>query len=311
MWAQQGRFVADMDESVREAVGAAAWRNFRFLNADVRDAEACRRACRGVDIVLHQAALGSVPRSIADPLASHASNVTGHLNLLLAARESGVGRFVYASSSAVYGDHPVLPKLEERIGRAVSPYGLSKHTNELYAAVFASCYGFASVGLRYFNVFGPRQDPESVYAAVIPAWIGALLRNQTAYVNGDGLAARDFCYVDNVVQANLLAAVSAGPDAAGHVFNVAVGGRTTLNQLAAALREMVEERNPGVAVPAPRYVDFRAGDVRHSQADVGKASRVLGYEPVMDLRAGLRAALPWYEAQSKPGTPVEEKASAA
>ncbi len=285
---------SNLDE-VRAAVGDERWRRHRFLEEDITDASACVKACEGVDVVLHEAAIGSVPRSIENPLRTHAANATGFLNMLVAARDQRVKRFVYAASSSTYGDHPGLPKVEDRIGRPLSPYAVTKLLDELYAEVFTRCYGMATIGLRYFNVFGSRQDPKGAYAAVIPAWVAAMLRGEAVAINGDGETTRDFCHVDNVVQANLLAAASTGPEVAGQVFNVAVGGRTSLNELARALRELIGERHPRLQVPAPRHRDFRAGDVRHSQADIGKAQRMLGYEPVQDLRSGLRAALPWYE----------------
>jgi UDP-N-acetylglucosamine/UDP-N-acetylgalactosamine 4-epimerase len=245
-------------------------------------------------VILHQAALGSVPRSIEDPLGTHATNVTGFLNMLLAARDAGVARFVYASSSAVYGDHPILPKLEERIGAAVSPYGLSKYIDELYAGVFARCYGFSAIALRYFNVFGPRQDPESVYAAVVPAWIGALLRNQTAYVNGDGRAARDFCYIDNVVQANLLAATVEDPEALDQAYNVALGEQTSLNELFAMIRAGLAPRLPHLRTVRPVHREPRPGDVALSRADIAKAQRLLGYRPQVRIMQGLQRTIDWY-----------------
>jgi UDP-N-acetylglucosamine 4-epimerase len=276
------------------AAGEARMRNFRFIEGDIRSLDACRAACAGVEVVLHQAALGSVPRSIDDPLATHAANVTGFLNMLLAARDSRVARFVYASSSAVYGDHPVLPKLEERIGQAASPYGLSKHIDELYAGVFSRCYGFSAIGLRYFNVFGPRQDPESVYAAVIPAWIGALLRNQTAYVNGDGRQARDFCYIDNVVQANLLAATVEDPEALDQAYNVALGEQTSLNELFDILRAALAPRLPHLRTVRPVHREPRAGDLPFSRADIAKAERLLGYRPEVRIMQGLSRTIDWY-----------------
>ena len=282
-------------EEVRHAVGPDAWRRHRFLEADIVDLAACRRACDGVSIVLHQAALGSVPRSIEDPLRTHAANATGFLNLLCEARDAGVARFVYAASSSTYGDHPGLPKVEDTIGRPLSPYAVTKYLDELYADVFGRCYGTSTVGLRYFNVFGPRQDPEGAYAAVVPKWVSTMLRGEAIRINGDGETTRDFCYIANVVQANVLAA-TAGDAASGEVFNVAVGGRMSLNELARTLREAIEHRHPDVRVPAPVHGEFRAGDVRHSQADIGKAQRLLGYAPQYDAKAGLREALPWYEA---------------
>lgn len=287
----------NLDET-RAAVGADAWRRHRFVEADIADEGACREACKGVQIVLHQAALGSVPRSIDDPLRTHAANATGFLNLLVAARDAGTARFAYAASSSTYGDHPDLPKVEQTIGRPLSPYAVTKYVNELYADVFGRCYGMATVGLRYFNVFGPRQDPEGAYAAVIPRWVATMLRGQAVRIFGDGETTRDFCYIANVVQANLLAATAANPGATGEVYNVAVGGRMSLNDLARTLRELIVERHRGLMVPAPTHADFRAGDVRHSQAAIDKAQRLLGYAPTHDVRAGLREALPWYEAHA-------------
>ncbi len=288
---------SNLDE-VRAAVGEAAWKRHRFVEADIADLAACRRACESVDVVLHEAALGSVPRSIVDPLATHESNGTGFLNMQVAARDAGVSRFVYAASSSTYGDHPALPKVEDQIGRPLSPYAVTKFLNELYADVFGRCYGFETVGLRYFNVFGPRQDPEGAYAAVIPKWVATMLDSEAIAINGDGETTRDFCYVDNVVQANLLAATVADAAAVGQVYNVAVGGRLSLNDLAGALRDLLRARHPALAVPPPRYQDFREGDVRHSQADVGKAKRLLGYAPTHGVREGLAEAMPWYEARA-------------
>jgi UDP-N-acetylglucosamine/UDP-N-acetylgalactosamine 4-epimerase len=287
---------SNLDE-VRAALPDEAWRRHAFVEADIVDAAACARACEGVDVVLHEAALGSVPRSIEDPMRTHAANATGFLNMLVAARDAGVRRFVYAASSSTYGDHPGLPKVEDVIGRPLSPYAVTKYLNELYADVFGRCYGLSTIGLRYFNVFGSRQDPQGAYAAVIPLWADTMLQGGQIVVNGDGETTRDFCHVDNVVQANVLAGVAQNPEASGQVYNVAVGGRTSLNDLAAALRERIEQRHPGLRVPLPRHGGFRAGDVRHSQADVGKARRLLGFEPTVDLRSGLGKALPWYEAR--------------
>jgi UDP-N-acetylglucosamine 4-epimerase len=293
----------NLDE-VQRAVGASAWRRHRFIEGDIADVATCARACEGVDIVLHEAALGSVPRSIADPLATHAANATGFLNLLVAARDARVQRFVYAASSSTYGDHPGLPKVEDAIGNPLSPYAVTKYVNELYAGVFARCYDVAVVGLRYFNVFGARQDPMGAYAAVIPRWIDAMLSGAPIVIHGDGETTRDFCYVDNVVQANLLAALASDPAALGEVCNIACGGRMSLNDLARTLRELVAARHPALPSPSPRYEPFRAGDVRHSQADVSKARRLLGYVPAYDVRAGLAAALPWYEARAASGHPA-------
>lgn len=282
---------------VRENVGEQAWRRFSLIEGDIRDAQACARACAGIDIVLHQAALGSVPRSISQPQLCFEVNLSGFLCMLGAARTAGVGRFVYASSSAVYGDHPGLPKVEHTIGEPLSPYALSKHADELYAQLYGRCYGTEAVGLRYFNVFGPRQDPLGAYAAVIPRWLAAMLAGDPVRINGDGSTSRDFCYVANTVQANLLAATSVHPQAINEVFNVAVSGRTSLLQLHAAMQALVLEARPGLRPPAALHGDFRAGDVRHSQADIGRATRLLGYAPTHDLRQGLRQTVAWYAAQ--------------
>jgi UDP-N-acetylglucosamine 4-epimerase len=281
-------------EFVRKAVGEPRWRNFRFIEGDIRSLDTCNSACAAIDVVLHQAGLGSVPRSIDRPLRTHDSNVNGFLNMLLAARDAGVARMVYASSSAVYGDNLALPKVESQLGRAMSPYGLSKRINELYADVFAACYGFRSVGLRYFNVFGPRQDPDGPYASVIPAWIGCLLRGETAYVNGDGSAARDYCHVENIVQANLLAATVEEPRALGEAYNVAVGEQATLNELFEILREQLARRLPHLGTVRPVHRAPRRGDMLLSRADVGKAAALLGYRPSFDLRRGLAQTIDWY-----------------
>ena len=266
--------------------------NFRMIEADIRDRGACTEAVAGCDVVLHQAALGSVPRSIAEPLASHDSNVTGFLNVIEAARQAGVRRFVYAASSSTYGDHEALPKVEENIGNPLSPYAATKLIDEIYAAVYGRSYGFKATGLRYFNVFGPRQDPEGAYAAVIPKWVAAMLRDEPVTINGDGETSRDFCFVANAVQANILAALA--PDAVqGEVFNVAYGGRTSLNQLFALIRDGLAEHQVHYG-REPTFSDFRAGDVRHSQADIGKAERMLGYRPSHDVAQGLAESLPYY-----------------
>jgi UDP-N-acetylglucosamine 4-epimerase len=244
--------------------------------------------------VLHQAALGSVPRSLADPAATNATNIDGFLNMLIAARDAGVRRFVYAASSSTYGDHRALPKVEDAIGRPLSPYAVTKLVNELYADVFARCYGMQTIGLRYFNIFGARQDPDGAYAAVIPRWIRAMLVGEEVEINGDGETSRDFCYVDNAVQANLLAAVVDDEAAINQIYNVAVDDRTTLNRLFQMLRDAIAEQIPSVSAVAPKHLDFRPGDVRHSQADIGKARRLLGYAPTHRLAEGIRSALPWY-----------------
>ena len=280
-------------DQVKDLVGEAAWSNFTFFSGDIRQFDDCERACASVDFVLHEAALGSVSRSIDNPVATNETNVTGFLNMLVAARDARVKRFIYAASSSTYGDHPALPKTEDQIGNPLSPYAVTKYVNELYANVFGRTYGMESIGLRYFNVFGPRQDPNGAYAAVIPQWIAALIRNQPVRINGDGETSRDFCYVDNVVQANLLAAF-AGKDAVNQVYNVAVNGRTTLNELYRMMGELLRERFAHVAGHQPQYVDFRPGDVRHSQADISKATALLGYEPTHRIGDGLKQAMDWY-----------------
>ncbi|WP_173083746.1 SDR family oxidoreductase [Fundidesulfovibrio magnetotacticus] len=281
-------------ENVRDCVGPEAFARFTLVEGDITDPKACAEACRGADYVLHQAALGSVPRSIDDPLLTNAVNAGGFLNMLVAARDAGVRRFVYASSSSVYGDHPGLPKVEERTGRQLSPYAVSKMANELYADVFGSCYGMQLAGLRYFNIFGPRQDPEGAYAAVIPKWFAALLAGETVFINGDGETSRDFCYVENAVRANLLAALSEHPEAPGKAYNVACGERTTLNELFVLIREIVARRRPEAADVAPVHRAERAGDVRHSLADISRARELLGYEPVVLVRPGMELAARWY-----------------
>ncbi len=284
-------------DDVAAAVGRAAWSRFRFLEGDITDLETCGRACRDVRFVLHQAALGSVPRSIENPLASHEANITGFLNMLIAARDAGVQRLVYASSSAVYGDHPALPKREEQTGNLLSPYALTKMTNELYSSVFARCYEMQAVGLRYFNVFGRRQDPNGAYAAVIPRWFRSLLHGESCRIFGDGETSRDFTHVSNVVQANLLAATTSA-DVAGRAFNVACGGRMTLRELHDSIAAVLVRRGVLASIPAPIWQPFRPGDVRHSLADISKARELLGYEPGCTLAAGLDEAAEWYIAQS-------------
>jgi len=280
-------------EQVKESVTNEAWMKFNFIEGDIRNVADCARACEGVDFVLHQAALGSVSRSIDDPIATNETNVTGFLNMLVAARDAKVRRFVYAASSSTYGDHPALPKVEDVIGNPLSPYAVTKYVNELYANVFGRTYGMETIGLRYFNVFGRRQDPNGAYAAVIPQWVAALIRNQPLRINGDGETSRDFCYIDNVVQANLLAA-TAPPDAANGVYNVALNERTSLNELYAMMRGLLLERFPHLEAHQAEYVDFRRGDVRHSQADIGKAQTLLGYAPTHRIEEGLRQAMDWY-----------------
>lgn len=281
-------------EEVRALVSAEQWQRFRFVKGDIAESGACREACQGADIVLHQAALGSVPRSLADPLASHRSNVTGFLTMLLAAREAKVGRFVYASSSSVYGDSPDLPKVEDRLGRPLSPYAATKAMNETYAGVFARAFGFPCIGLRYFNVFGPRQDPDGAYAAVIPKWIAALLKREPVYLNGDGETSRDFCYIANVVQANLLAGTVTRSEAVDQAYNVALGERTTLAGLFDLIQNALRAQAPELPIQSPVYREFRPGDVRHSLADVSKARLLLGYSPTHRIGEGLDLAMKWY-----------------
>lgn len=279
---------------VRRSVRTEQWGRLKFLEGDIRELGTCRKACRGVDYVLHQAALGSVPRSVDDPILTNDCNVTGFLKLLVAARDQKVKRFVYAASSSTYGDHPGLPKVEHTIGRPLSPYAVTKYVNELYADVFARCYGVECIGLRYFNVFGPRQDPDGAYAAVIPRWIAAMIKGEPTHINGDGETSRDFCFVENAVQANLLAATTSNPAAINQVFNVALNARTSLIQLFATLRKRLLPFCPHLRDYEPIYQDFRAGDVRHSQADIGKARRLLGYKPTHTVEQGLEQALEWY-----------------
>jgi UDP-N-acetylglucosamine 4-epimerase len=288
----------NLDE-VQSIVTPAQWLNFNFIKADICNLGNCQKACNGVDYVLHQAALGSVPRSVEDPITTNASNVTGFLNMLVASRNSKVKRFVYAASSSTYGDHPGLPKVEDQIGKPLSPYAVSKYVNELYADVFGKTYGLQSIGLRYFNVFGPRQDPVGAYAAVIPKWIASMIKGEPVYINGDGETSRDFCYIANVVQANLLAASTPNAEAVNQVYNVAVGGRTTLNELYAQLKQNLISSCPNLKDAQPVYREFRAGDVRHSFASIDKARKKLGYEPTQSMGQGVVLAMPWYQSQSQ------------
>jgi len=281
-------------EEVRDVVGSVLWANFNWHEADITEVKSCRKACIGVDIVLHQAALGSVPRSIVHPEITHHNNVTGFVAILVEAKDAGVKRFVYASSSSVYGDHPALPKIEDQVGNCLSPYAASKKVNELYAAVFSKCYGIECIGLRYFNVFGPRQDPQGPYAAVIPRWIEAMLSGKEVVIHGDGETSRDFCYVENVVQANLRAATISNPEALNTIYNVAAGGRTSLNELYVMLRNHLIKERPDLTDSAPVYADFRPGDIRHSNADIGKARGALNYQPTHQIAAGLVEGLEWY-----------------
>jgi len=289
-------FQHNLDE-VKSLVSPEQWSNFSFHQADIRDLENCKNAMKGVDIVLHQAALGSVPRSLKDPITSNDVNINGFLNMLVAARDEGIKSFVYAASSSTYGDHPGLPKVEDRIGKPLSPYAVTKYVNELYAEVFARCYGFNTIGLRYFNVFGKRQNPNGAYAAVIPKWIASMINDEEVFINGDGETSRDFCYIENVMQMNLLAATTAD-DNKNHVYNVAVSDITTLNSLTQHLRDILQTHGINYAKNIV-YRDFRDGDVRHSQADISKAATRLGYSPKFRIRQGLEAAMPWYLAQRK------------
>ncbi|MDH1699107.1 NAD-dependent epimerase/dehydratase family protein [Acinetobacter johnsonii] len=282
----------NLDE-VQSLVSAEQWARFSFIEGDIRDLEDCQKACSGVDYVLHQAALGSVPRSIADPITTNAANITGFLNMLVAARDANVASFTYAASSSTYGDHPALPKVEENIGNPLSPYAVTKYVNELYADVFARTYGFKAIGLRYFNVFGKRQDPNGAYAAVIPKWTAAMIAGDDVFINGDGETSRDFCFIENTVQANILAATTENNEAKNQVYNVAVGDRTTLNDLFNAIKSALNEQ--GVSyTKEPVYREFRAGDVRHSQADVTKIKTLLGYEPPYRIMQGVGLAMTWY-----------------
>lgn len=281
----------NLDE-VRCLVAPEQWQKFSFIEGDIRNLKDCQSATEGVDYVLHQAALGSVPRSIKDPVTSNEVNINGFLNMVIASRDAEVSSFTYAASSSTYGDHPALPKVEENIGSPLSPYAVTKYVNELYADVFARTYGFQAIGLRYFNVFGCRQDPDGAYAAVIPKWTAALIKGETVFINGDGETSRDFCFIDNVIQINLLAALA--PVASkNEVYNVAVGDRTTLNTLFESIHTALAQN--GISCDrSPTYRDFRAGDVRHSQADISKARRLLGYEPKYRIQQGIELAMPWY-----------------
>jgi UDP-N-acetylglucosamine 4-epimerase len=291
-------FQRNLDE-VQTLVSPGQWANFKFVQGDIRNLEDCQKATAGVDYVLHQAALGSVPRSVADPIATNATNITGFLNMLVAARDAQVKRFVYAASSSTYGDHPALPKVEHTIGKPLSPYAVTKYVNELYADVFGKTYGVQNIGLRYFNVFGPRQNPNGAYAAVIPKWISSLIKGEPVYINGDGETSRDFCFIANAVQANLLAATATKPEAVNQIYNVAVGDRTTLNELYTEIKVNLLLNYPHLQDAQPVYRDFRAGDVRHSLADISKAQTQLGYGPTHRIAEGVSLAMPWYVSQEK------------
>lgn len=282
----------NLDE-VQSLVSAEQWQRFSFIEGDIRNFADCQKACTGIDYVLHQAALGSVPRSLADPITTNEVNISGFLNILTAARDAEVKSFTYAASSSTYGDHPGLPKVEDKIGKPLSPYAVTKYVNELYADVFARSYGFKSIGLRYFNVFGRRQDPDGAYAAVIPKWTASMIKGDTVFINGDGETSRDFCYIENTVQANILAATTQNEDATNQVYNVAVGDRTTLKELFNAIKSALAD-NGVTYKQEPTYRDFRPGDVRHSQADVSKANSLLGYEPNFNISQGIDEAMAWY-----------------
>jgi len=281
-------------EHIKNSVSSEQWSNFTFIEGDVSNYDTCASVTKDVDIILHQAALGSVPRSIDDPVTSNNANVTGFLNILTAAKENGVKRFVYASSSSVYGDSQELPKVEERTGNLLSPYAVTKYVNELYSAVFHKCYGMEPIGLRYFNVFGKRQDPNGAYAAVMPKWIGQLLNGEDLFINGDGETSRDFTYIDNVVQANILAGTTMNEKAFGEAFNTAVGGRETLNNLYKAIVDGLKDNLPDIEIKEPIYRDFRSGDIRHSNANIDKLKVLLEYEPTHSLEDGLKASIAWY-----------------
>ena len=279
---------------IKSSVTSEQWNNFNFIEGDITNFDTCITITKGVDIVLHQAALGSVPRSIDNPVNSNASNVSGFLNMLTSSKDNGVKRFVYASSSSVYGDSQELPKVEERTGNLLSPYAVTKYVNELYMGVFYKCYGFESIGLRYFNVFGKRQDPNGAYAAVMPKWISQMLNGEDVYINGDGETSRDFTYIDNVVQANIMAGMTTNSEAFAKAYNTAAGGRETLNNLYNAIANGLEEKLPELNIKKVIYRDFRAGDIRHSNANINQAKELLGYEPTHSLEQGLKESLSWY-----------------
>lgn len=286
-------------EHIQKSVSQEQWENFNFIEGDIVDFATCKSSSKDVDIILHQAALGSVPRSIDNPILSNHNNVTGFLNMLTAAKENNVKRFVYASSSSVYGDSQELPKVEERTGNLLSPYAVTKYVNELYMGVFHKCYGMEVIGLRYFNVFGKRQDPNGAYAAVMPKWIGQILNGEDLFINGDGETSRDFTYIENVIQANILAGTTTNKKAFGESFNTAIGGRETLNNLYAAIVKGVKKHLPDLIINEPIYRDFRTGDIRHSNANINKIQKLLSYEPTHTLENGLNESIEWYIKDSK------------
>ena len=281
-------------EQIKDSLTDEQWSNFHFQEGDITDFKTCQNITKNVNIVLHQAALGSVPRSIDNPILTNHNNITGFLNMLTASKDNGVQRFVYASSSSVYGDSQELPKVEERTGNLLSPYAVTKYVNELYMGVFQKCYGMEAIGLRYFNVFGKRQDPNGAYAAVMPKWISQILNGEDMFINGDGETSRDFTYIDNVVQANILAGTTNNEEAFGQAFNTAIGGRETLNNLYSAIENGIKENLPDLTIKKPIYRDFRAGDIRHSNANIDKMKRLLGYEPTHTLESGLKESIAWY-----------------
>lgn len=285
-------FQSNLDE-VRSQVSIQQWENFSFYEGDICNLENCHKACQNVDYVLHEAALGSVPRSIQDPIATNQANISGFVNMLVAAKDANVKSFTYAASSSTYGDHPGLPKQEDIIGNPLSPYAVTKYVNELYANVFHRVYGFNSIGLRYFNIFGKRQTPTGAYAAVIPKWTSAMIKNEELFINGDGTTSRDFNFIENAVQANILAATTDNDNSKNQIYNVAVGGRTDLNTLYTLLKDTLE-KNGVTYQNNPVYREFRAGDVKHSQADISKIQNLLGYQPQFDIGSGIEKAMPWY-----------------
>lgn len=290
-------FQKNIDQAIdyaSKAVGKDLSKNFIMFNNDIQDLDICKEACKDVNYVLHQAALGSVPRSIADPIKTNNTNINGFLNMLVASKQANVKQFVYAASSSTYGDSPDLPKIEDRIGNPLSTYAVTKLTNELYAGVFSKNYGFRSVGLRYFNVFGKRQNPNGSYAAVIPKWISSILKEEKVYIYGDGETSRDFCYIDNVIQMNLLAAMLNTENVNNQIYNVALNDRTSLNQLYELIQKITLKFKKNIKLKKPIYKDFRIGDVKHSQADIQKATVLLGYDPKYKINDGLNEAMEWY-----------------
>ena len=277
---------------VKLYVSESQWSKFSFVNGDISRIEDCKNVTKGVDHVLHQAALGSVPRSIEDPIQTNQSNINGFLNILVASKDADVSSFTYAASSSTYGDHEALPKVENNIGNPLSPYAITKYVNELYAEIFSKCYDFHSIGLRYFNVFGKRQDPNGAYAAVIPKWVNSMIANEQVFINGDGKTSRDFCYVENAVQANILSALSQ-KKSKNNVYNIAFGERTTLIDLFNSLKDELT-KNQKDYILEPKYSEFREGDVRHSQADISKAKNMISYEPSYSLLDGIGEIIPWY-----------------